>query len=120
MDESEETLLMSIPEPPPKDCGVAVTPLLCDWINGLETDHHITQQVKVRMRDLIMARHNYGMDKYGQPLKTEDGRDSVEDGRQELGDLMQYLFKAKMNGEDIAPIMELIPFLLKLLQQDVE
>ncbi len=46
---------------------------------------------------------------------TKDGRNTLEDARQELGDLLQYCFKAKMNGENIQEITNLMPILCELL-----
>lgn len=46
---------------------------------------------------------------------TKDGRNSVEDAKQEFGDLMQYIFKAKLNGEDISEIKNMINILTALL-----
>jgi len=72
--------------------------------------------VKKGATDLVKQRTEFGMKKYGQPLMTEDGRDSVEDAMQELGDLIQYTFKALLNGNDVTPIKELIPLLSLMVQ----
>jgi hypothetical protein len=81
----------SVPEPPPKQRGVEVTPLLLTWLREGGYSQSLC--------DLIEARRQYGLNKYGQSLYSGDGRDSYEDARQEAGDLLQYLFKASLQPE---------------------
>lgn len=100
---------MSKPEPDPINKGVPVTALLIKWLGTIETNG---AQAAV---DLVTARDAFGRAKYGQPLMTEDGRDTVEDALQELGDLLQYTYKAKLNGEDITPIKQILPVLIELV-----
>ena len=83
--------MASIPEPPPVNKGREVTPLLIDWLRGIGASNSTIS--------LIEARRIYGLQKYGQGLMTEDGRNTMEDARQEVGDLLQYLFKAFLRGE---------------------
>lgn len=47
---------------------------------------------------MVETRTAFGMKKYGQMLMTEDGRDTGRDAVEEMGDLLQYAYKAKMNG----------------------
>jgi hypothetical protein len=49
---------------------------------------------------LVQERNAFGVTKYGQPLMTRDGRNGLEDARQELGDLLQYVCKCAMVGPD--------------------
>jgi len=102
----------SVPEPPPKPNGEDVTPKLIDWI----TEQVLPMDTITKTVELIKARDYYGFSKYGQHLKTNDGRNTVEDAIQELGDLIQYLYKAKLNGEDIKIIKEIMPVLTKMLE----
>jgi hypothetical protein len=83
----------SVPEPPPTNLGINVPQALSAFIK----DNYPEQQY-CKVIDLIGARAEYGFKKYGQYLKTFDGRDDIEDARQEFGDLLQYLFKARLNG----------------------
>ena len=101
------------PEPPPERSGVAVTPSLIEWIGSNKI---MTPKIKELGIQLITNRYEFGMEKYGQPLMTEDGRDTEEDALQELGDLIQYLFKAKLCGDKVEKVKDLIPLLLVLLQ----
>lgn len=90
------------PQPPPVPKGEAVPPVFQAWAarNGFP-----------EAEELSRDRATFGEAKYGQPLMTEDGRDSIEDAKDELGDFCHYLQKAIMNGEDIrklAPILDAI------------
>lgn len=87
---------ISKPEPPPKNRGVAVTPCLVAFLKS---------KGERATGELVKSRSRFGELKYGQPLMTLDGRNSVEDALQELGDLMQYIWKAHMNKEDTTPFM---------------
>jgi hypothetical protein len=71
----------SLPEPPPQPHGIDVTAQL---LGAME---------HTPLRSLIEARRAYGMSKYGQSLMSQDGRNGLEDARQELGDLVQYVYK---------------------------
>jgi hypothetical protein len=90
--------MASSPEPPPVKRGVEVTPLLLEWLEKEGASDHV--------KELIRARHEYGLKKYGQGLMSEDGRGTMEDARQEAGDLLQYLFKAIIQ-QRVVPSVEL-------------
>jgi hypothetical protein len=45
------------------------------------------------------GRLNFGMKKYGKPLTTDDGRDSLQDAWEEAFDGAQYLLKAYLEGQ---------------------
>lgn len=79
----------STPEPAPKRGGREVTPLLITTLKSMGYSRSIA---------LVEARHAFGVAKYGQGLMTGDGRDDIEDLEQELGDAIQYAFKARLNG----------------------
>lgn len=106
---------MSKPEPSPKNKGVAITPLLINWINKQEK---ILDHEKSKAVELIKQRSEFGISKYGQPLMSEDGRDELEDAKQELGDLIQYTYKAKMKGRSTKEIEEIVSVLMTLLSTD--
>jgi hypothetical protein len=83
----------SIPEPPPQAKGVVVPDAL---IKHLE-EHH--PYIGPNLCYLIKQRDAFGRAKYGQPLMSQDGRNGVEDARQEAGDLLQYAFKVYLSGD---------------------
>jgi len=103
---------MSVPEPDPINEGVEVAPLLKNWIESCEL---FLDSLKEKAIKLIDERTEYGLKKYGQPLMSKDGRNSIEDARQELGDLIQYVFKAILNHEDVNEIYEILMILNLLL-----
>lgn len=82
-------------QPDPKREGVEVSPFLINWI--LE-NNFITKETKTKVVSLIEERYEYGLEKYGQPLMSKDGRNTITDAMDEIGDFLQYLYKAKMNG----------------------
>lgn len=107
--------MVSVPEPPPKDEGEAVTPRLIRWlvehVDGRDDDWDFYDAIQ-----LVRQRHAYGLAKYGQPLKTGDGRDTIEDARQEAGDLLQYLWKARMQGLNLSQFRGLLRVALAIVE----
>ena len=95
----------SKPEPPPTGKGEPVTPSLLTALR----DHP-------DLHALVVARDAFGRSKYGTGLRIDNGRDALEDARQELGDLMQYLWQAKMEGKDITPVLNKLARALSVLQ----
>ncbi len=61
--------------------------------------HGTGQPVGERLIELIQERTKLGIQKYGEPLTTHNGRDSMLDALQESIDLNQYLMKALMESE---------------------
>jgi len=95
--------LKSKPEPDPVFSGEPVPDKLISFLQSSNIDGNVL----VSAVKLIRARDAFGRDKYGQPLMSKDGRDDIEDAMQELGDLMQYAFKARMNGRSLDKLREL-------------
>lgn len=102
----------SVPEPPPINKGEPVTPHVIVWINSLTV---CSIEEKKEAIELIESRDKYGFDKYGQHLMTGDERNTIEDARQELGDFIQYWFKAKMNREDMEKLYPLCSILKEII-----
>ena len=67
--------------------------------------------------ELSKIRDSFGQSKYGQPLMSEDGRDTIQDVIEEIGDMLHYLYKAKMNGENIDKIRPYIPTINDLVNE---
>jgi hypothetical protein len=99
-------------EPPPKDLGLPVTPELLRWIASTEDKHRDSAA------SLIKSRDEYGRMKYGQPLKTEDGRKTAKDAEDELGDMFMYTIKAKINREPLDNVKDKMWLYMKLLYMD--
>lgn len=106
--------MQSIPEPPPVPNGEIVPDKLIasiEYMDKFTPDPKVSAQL-VKLIELVKERSNFGIAKYGQPLMSEDGRNGIEDARQELGDLIQYCFKIKMqknkNPEEIQEFLKLV------------
>ena len=100
----------SVPEPAPLPLGEPITPALVAWLSA---------RGLTRAGELVTARDAYGRAKYGQPLRLDDGRDAVEDCRQELGDALQYAYRALRRGDDTRELMALAQALVRLLAEGV-
>lgn len=83
----------SVPEPPPKPSGIIVPDSLIGYLKQ-KYSHE-----SVPLVELIKQRDAFGRAKYGQPLMSQDGRNGVEDARQEAGDLLQYAYKVYLTGD---------------------
>lgn len=102
---------VSIPEPPPIPNGEVVPDVLINYLVLFQKEHLPLVPTEARdpflesMADLISLIHQrdaFGRAKYGQPLMTQDGRNGIEDAKQELGDLLQYIMKCKLAGETVS------------------
>jgi len=91
----------SIPEPPPIDKGEPVYPHVIQHLQIIKAAPEVIQ--------IIGARREYGIAKYKQELKTEDGRNEIEDCLQEIADGIQYLTKAYIKKN--ANIKKLKPYI---------
>jgi hypothetical protein len=96
---------MSVPEPPPVPKGQVVPGKLIEFLTLSKEALQNREDLSVHtdaVIALIKDRDTFGRAKYGQPLMSEDGRNGVEDAKQELGDLLQYLMKCKISGQKIS------------------
>ena len=99
---------MSAQQPAPVAIGDNVPEAFQRWAN----EHGFDGAVR-----LSEARDAFGRAKYGQPLMTGDGRRTDIDALDELGDLLHYLFKAKMNGDAVGRVLRLLPALEALASE---
>jgi len=104
----------SVPQPPPINKGEEIPHLLNLWLS----QNVKPRKAMINICKLIEQRKLYGIGKYGQPLMSEDGRDSLEDARQELADALQYTFKSKLHGDDVSDIRQLANILVQLCDSD--
>lgn len=95
----------SIPEPAPVAGGEPVTPRVLAWLATQAVN--VGEDAVSSAVALVLARDAYGRAKYGQGLCMGDGRDTVEDLRQELGDALQYGIKARAEGVEGERLEEL-------------
>lgn len=93
-------------QPNPVKRGVVVPETL---INVIRSNVTLSDVYKTYLIELIRERDQLGRSKYGQSLMSEDGRSGVQDALEELGDLLQYAMKCKLNGsEDIVHLLRMI------------
>lgn len=59
------------------------------------------QPVQAALIDAIAERRNYGIRKYGRPLETHNGRDSLTDAWEEALDLLTYLTQMRLERGDL-------------------
>lgn len=100
--------MASKPEPSPVQRGELVTPSLVAWLRA---------RGDIGAAQLVRERDAFGRQKYGQGLMTGDGRDTVEDLLQELGDGLQYGWKAVLQGIDLATLRPLALSLLAIIDE---
>ena len=101
----------SVPEPPPRREGTEVTQLVLNWLQKSPID----QKDKDDLTILILQRRAYGINKYGQSLMTNDGRNGFVDAEQELGDLFQYVRKCIENGRDVRKLQRWLYVLIQMI-----
>jgi len=75
-----------------------LTPFFEEVIESEETKKRLLKLTS-KIEALIDQREQYGIDKYGQSLKTFDGRDNLKDVTDEVLDAMVYLTKAFMEKD---------------------
>jgi hypothetical protein len=86
---------------------IHVTSELINWLKSNDYNFAVP---------LIEERDRFGRQKYGRSLMMNDmSRNTVQDAREEIGDLLQYLYKAKQNGSDISEFKAYLPVLKDLL-----
>ena len=96
----------------PAPRGVEVTPRL---IAALPRFPMLTFDDRVRLERELLARREYGIEKYDQSLHTEDGRDDETETLQELLDAAQYAYKAAINGTGLARLRPHVQLLAALI-----
>jgi hypothetical protein len=105
---TKKTITASVPEPLPQPGGEPVARYLIEF---LEERYGYCDAVDMGSDSdavaLLKKRRAFGIQKYGMELTTHNGRDALEDARQELGDLMVYLAQAAMEGREDATAVAL-------------
>lgn len=104
----------SIPEPPPVNRGQPIYHIVLQYLERVTAD----EKTKTEVSRLLQDRYTFGLNKYGQPLMSEDGRNDVEDCIQEIGDAIQYIVKAKYNGKDISSIKRALAVLNQIAEME--
>lgn len=105
----------SVPEPAPMPKGEIVPDKLISIIEKMDrfcVNPEVSKEL-LKLIELVKERSAFGIEKYGQPLYSEDGRNGFEDARQELGDLLQYACKVRMctsagSAQEIQDFLKLV------------
>lgn len=105
---------MSIPEPSPRNEGQPIFHLVLQYLDRVDTD----DKTKAEVTKLLHDRYTFGLNKYGQPLMSDDGRDDITDCIQEIGDAIQYIVKAKYNKRDISSIKRALSVLQQITDME--
>ena len=66
----------------------------------------VSEDVIPMVHAFINQRDALGTAKYGKPLTTFDGRNSIRDAQEEAGDLLNYLTKLVAEWEVVADLLE--------------
>ena len=75
-------------QPRPVQRGVPVVPVLLRWLRERSTS--LCAVDRDALASLLQQRYEMGLAKYGQPLMSDDGRDSARDAAEELLDALCY------------------------------
>lgn len=59
----------------------------------------LSQSENIDIATLLLQRRQFGIEKYGQPLMSLDGRDSLKDLEDEILDALAYSYKMILSGE---------------------
>lgn len=104
---------IAAPEPPPRAEGEPIPELLVEWLEEkVENPGTIVEDIR--------ARAEFGFKKYGQYLMSDDGRDTINDARQEAIDLLKYMYKAKLRGEDLKNLADVLGAIVSLYKDSIE
>lgn len=75
---------------------------------------NIKPEVTDQLVEYLYSRTAFGDDKYGTPLLPWDGRDTDMDVIEEASDMLQYLWKRRMEREACAELLEGAAYFLEL------
>lgn len=64
--------------------------------------------VQARLIEAIQARREIGIQRYGSPLMTHNGRDAIQDAWEEAVDLAAYLTQMRMERNDASGAVALL------------
>ncbi len=107
--------MTSIPEPKPENKGIEVYPII-----KLELEKLPDSVEKREILTLLSKRREFGLNKYGQTLMSDDGRNTTEDAEQELGDFLMYFEKLKIRIDNKQESADKLTRLSKLLKFTTE
>ena len=100
-------------QPKPVNKGIIVFNLIQSYLDRVE-DKSFNNEVL----EQLFKRYNFGLEKYKQPLMSNDGRDSVRDANEELLDCIMYIMKCKYNKENISEVKRTLYVLNQIMEME--
>lgn len=100
-------------QPKPINKGIVIFNLIQSYLDKIQ-DKSFNNEVL----EQLFNRYNFGLQKYGQPLMSDDGRDSVRDANEELLDCIQYVIKCKYNKCDLSSIRKTLYILNQIIDME--
>lgn len=100
-------------QPKPINKGVVVFNLIQSYLDEVKDKSYNNEVL-----EQLFQRYNFGLQKYGQPLMSDDGRDGVRDANEELLDAIQYVIKCKYNKLDLTPIRKTLYILNQIIDME--
>lgn len=97
-------------QPKPINKGVIIFNLIQSYLDDVKDKSYNNEVL-----EQLFQRYNFGLQKYGQPLMSDDGRDAVRDANEELLDAIQYIIKCKYNKLDLIPIRKTLYILNQII-----
>ena len=97
-------------QPKPINKGVVIFNLIQSYLDDVKDKSYNNEVL-----EKLFQRYDFGLKKYGQPLMSDDGRDSVRDADEELLDAIQYIIKCKYNKCDLTPIKKTLYVLNQII-----
>ena len=80
--------------------------------NPTDGQANVTPVLRTLLIDMLDARAAAGLERYGKPLQTHNGRDAERDLLEELIDAAQYAVQSRMEREDMHAEIEQLQALL--------
>jgi phage shock protein A len=78
----------------------------CEQPNPTDGQANVTPVLRTLLIDMLDARAAAGLERYGKPLQTRNGRDAERDLLEELIDAAQYAVQSRMEREDLRAEIE--------------
>jgi|SRR5271170_1136135 len=100
-------------QPAPKNKGIVIFNLIPSYLDKVENKTYNSEVLQQ-----LIGRYDFGISKYGIPLMSDDGRDSVRDINEELLDAIQYTVKAKYNKCDLTSTKKLLYVLNEIVNME--
>lgn len=99
-------------QPAPKNEGIVIFNLVPSHLDKIENKSYNSEVLQE-----LVKRYEFGLSKYGIPLMSDDGRDSVRDINEELLDAIMYTIKAKYNKCNLTSTKKLLYVLTEIINQ---